>query len=203
MNNFGIVRECRHCLDLLSVLFTSVSLVWVSGYTNIRPNCGAKQLAGAGALFPKSSSIELGVSINSVKLDIERKFFGDANLSWVNEESCSAARITWLLMDRRHTNQLLGLGYDVISTTVAVITCYCIVERHAERIRLAFTDFCRGCRSTEEEETVIHFLCQCPSLARCKLFVYPFLVSLTKLSSGDINHIDSYIKITGWFISVG
>ena len=60
-----------------------------------------------GALFPESSSIELGVPLDSVKLAIARKFFRDANLSWVTEEFCSAARLTWPLMDRRRTNQLL------------------------------------------------------------------------------------------------
>ena len=30
----------------------------------------------------------LGMPFATVKLDIERKFFLDANLSWVNEKSC-------------------------------------------------------------------------------------------------------------------
>ena len=40
-------------------------------------------------LLPVFSSIELGMPLASVKLTIERKFFRDANLSWVNEEYCS------------------------------------------------------------------------------------------------------------------
>lgn len=140
----------------------------------------------------------------SVKLAITRKFFLDANLSWVNEESCSTARLTWPLMDRRRTNQLLGLGRGIISITVAMLTGHCVMGRHAERMRLPFNDFCRGCRSAEEEETVIHFLCQCPSLARCRyrLFGSPFLVSLTELSSIDVKDIASFIKLSGWFSSV-
>ena len=35
------------------------------------------------------------------------------------------------------------------------------MSRHLERMRL---DICRECRSVEEEETVVHFLCPCPSL---------------------------------------
>ena len=149
-----IVRECRRCLDLLSVRFTSVSLVWVPGHSEIPGNCRADELARAGALLPESSSVELGMPLASVKLTIVWRFFRDANLTWVNEESCSTARLTWPKMDRRRTNRLLGLGRDVISTTVAVLTGHCRMGRHAERMRLPFNDFCRGCRSTEEEKTV-------------------------------------------------
>ena len=44
------------------------------------------------------------------------------------------------------------------------------------------------CRYAAEEETVIHFLCQCQSLARCwyKLFGSPTFVSLAKLSSINV-----------------
>ena len=36
----------------------------------------------------------------------------------------------------------------------------------AERVWLPFNDFCLGCRSAKEEETVICFLCQCLILLR-------------------------------------
>ena len=77
----------------------------------------------AGVLLLEFSSIELGMPLASVKLDIERKFFRDANLSWVNEGICSIAGLTWPLMDKKRTIQLFGLSRDVISTTVAVL-CY-------------------------------------------------------------------------------
>ena len=100
-------------------------------------------------------------------------------------------------MDRRRINQLLGLGRDVISTTVAVLTGHCIIERHAKRKRLAFNNFCRGSKFAEVEETVMHFLFQFPSLSRRRysLFGSPFIVSLTELSSIDIKGIASYITV--------
>ena len=60
------------------------------------------------------------------------------------------------LMDKKRTNQLLGLSREVISTTVAVLTGHCVMGRQAEKMRLPFNDFCCGCRSTEEEETIVH-----------------------------------------------
>ena len=71
-------------------------------------------------------------------------------------------------------------------------------------MRLLFNDFCRGYNSTKKEETVVHFLCHCPSFARhrCRLFGSSFFVSLTELSSIDIKDIAGYIGISGWFFWV-
>ena len=96
--------------------------------------------------------------------------------------------------------KLLGLSRDDISTTVVltVLTGHYVMGRHAERMRLSFNDFCRGRKFAKEEKTVIHFLCQCPSLSRYRyrLFGSTFLVSLTKLSSIDVKDIASYIVLS-------
>ena len=71
---------------------------------------------------------------------------------------------------------------------MAVLIGYCVMGRHTERMRFPFNDFCHRSKSAEEEESVIHFLCQCSSLVRFRyrLFDFPFLVSMTELSSIDI-----------------
>ena len=67
----------RRYLDLLSRRFTSVSLLWVPVHCNIPGKCRADELARAGEFLPESFSIELGMPLASVKLDIVRKFFLD------------------------------------------------------------------------------------------------------------------------------
>ena len=91
--------------------------------------------------------------------------------------SCSTATLTRLLMDRSRTNQLLDLSRDVIST-VTMRTGRCIMRRHAEKTRLPFNDFCRGCSFGKEQETLILFLCLCLSFLRCwyRSFDLPFLL---------------------------
>ena len=53
--------------------------------------------------------------------------------------------------------------------------------------------------------TIIHFLCQCQSLAKCRyrLSGLPTLVNLTELSSIDVKDIASFIQLSDWFSSVG
>ena len=41
---------------------------------------------------------------------------------------------------------------------VAMLTGHYIVDRHADRMRLPFNDFCYVSRSTEAEELVVHYL---------------------------------------------
>ena len=166
----------------------SRSSLWAL-HTYLRP--GVQQYSGklqsrrawAGALLLEPSSVDLGMPLTSVKLAIGRKFFREANLFCVKEESCSNARLTWPPMDKKPTNRVLGLGRGISPINVAVLTGHCAMERH---------DFCRGCRSAEEEETVIHFLC--PPLATCRyrLFGSTILVSLTELSSIDVKYIAGF-----------
>ena len=108
-------------------------------FSDIPGNCRADELARPGMLLPELSSNEFVMPFALVKLNIEQKFFRNANLFQVNQESCSTARLTWPLMNRRHTNQLLSLDCDVISTTVVVLTAHCVIGRHAVRIKLHLT----------------------------------------------------------------
>ena len=112
---------------------------------------------------PTTQLLALGRGIISATVAIMWKFFRDENQSWVNVDSYSTARLTRPLMDSKRINQLFGLGRDIISATVAMFTDHCVIGRHAERMGLPFNDFFRGCRCLEEEETILHFLCQCPS----------------------------------------
>ena len=54
----------------------------------------ANRLSKAGALLPESSSINLKMPFTSFKLAIPRKFFRYVTLSWINENSCTTARLT-------------------------------------------------------------------------------------------------------------
>ena len=49
-----------------------------------------------------------------------------------------------------------------------MLTGHYFMGRHAERMELPSNGFCRGCKPTEEEKTLAHFLFQCPSPTRCR-----------------------------------
>ena len=156
---WGFRKKYANLASSSSLQFLPLLQPSFTGLYNVLGICRADELARAGALLPEPSSIELSLLLASVKLTIVRKFFRDAYLSWVNMESCPIARFTWPLMDRRCTNQLIRLRSDIISTTAALLTGYCLMGRHSERKWFPFSYFCSGRRSAEEEETVIHLFC--------------------------------------------
>ena len=91
-------------------------------------------------------------------------------------------------MDRRRTNQLLELGRNIISTTVALFTGHCVIDIHAERMQLPFNDFCHGCRSAED------------SLSLSVPVSSSFRVRLTVLSFIDIKEISSFSNFLAGFM---
>ena len=102
----------------------SATLIFVPGHSNIPENCRADELTRAGALLPKSSSIGLGMPLAAVKPP--------------SSNSCSIARLSWPLMDRCPTYQLFELGCDIISKTLAMLACHCVMERYPKRMQLPF-----------------------------------------------------------------
>ena len=52
----------------------------------------------------------------------------------------------------------------VCNQITSLPTGHCVMGRLAERMQLSFNDIRSECRAAEEEETVIHFLCQCPRI---------------------------------------
>ena len=173
MNNSRIVRESRRCLDLLSGQ-CNVTLVWVHGPKNMEtPSRRARHE------LPESSLVDLWMPFTSVKPTTAGKLFQDANLSWVNEEYCSNPSLTSPSMDKRRSNQLLGFG-------VCAYWLLCC-GKVAYRMQLLFNDFCHGCRFSEEEETVVSYFCQCPSLTRCRFRLFDSLIYISLMMISFIN----------------
>ena len=110
----------------------------------------------------------------------------------IRTQAFASNKPTYYILDHgdfnRRTDQLLIKSDHSIT-----------VGRHAERLQLPSKDFCRG--DPRAEFFVIHFLCQCPSLVRCRfrLFGPSFCVNLTEFPSVYIKCMDSFIELLGWF----
>ena len=155
-NDSAQLQTCREVSPLSRrPLWTfQFSFVWVPRLKDIELLSLAEQV---------HSPIELGMSlIISVKLAIGQQFFRDANLSCTNEESCSIARPTWSMLNRKRNKRLLKLDRKVISITVDMLTCHCLMGIHAESVQLRSTEYCSGYGSAEDEENVIPFSLQMP-----------------------------------------
>ena len=166
-------------------------------------NCRADELSRAGELLPETSSIELVMPLASGKLDIRRKFFPDANLSWVNKEYCSTVRLTWPWMDRRQTitwywswRYINHSGYAYRSLRYGKTREDTLREWGAH-----LTTSAVNADPLRKRRLLSNFFVSARLLTAVDIgYLAPH--SLTELLSIDIRDIASYIKLSGWFTCV-
>ena len=195
-----LVNECRKSLDEIAS-HSNLKLYWVPGHCDITGNCEADELARSGTRLPTVTFPLIGTPLATIKLQVKEWYTAQANAIWRAESTCSTTRQTWPSLTRRRTIDLLSLNRRSIQLTTSVLTGHCALGKHAERLGLPFNDYCRSCGSEEEEETVLHLMCQCPALARKRLTTLgaAFFPSLTSLSSLDIKDIARFLIKSNWF----
>ena len=133
-------------------------------------------------------------------LEVEKYFYTLAQNSWTDERHCNISRMCWNNLSSKRTKELLCLSREDMYKTISVLSCQCLIGRHAYRLGVPFHDFCRSCGSEEEEETVLHLLCHCPALsrARMKFLGNPFLNSLAEINLTKITSISRFINASKW-----
>lgn len=196
-----LVRRCRNNICALGTQHR-ITLCWVPGHSNILGNETADALARAGA----SMSVELAENtvarpLGSVKEEIDRIAKQLAQSRWTGLTTCSISRQLWPVLDNRKTAALLQHSRRDLRNITAVITGHCLFGRHAERMQIPTNDFCRSCRDEEEEESIQHFLCECPGLARRRFNALgePFFNDLEEVSSLQLGRLTKFINSSGWF----
>jgi hypothetical protein len=73
------------------------------------------------------------------------------------------------------TKYLLSLPEKQLRILVSLITGHCCLNKHLHRMGLATSPVCASCQL--EEETALHFVCVCPTLAtlRTRIFGRPII----------------------------
>lgn len=102
----------------------------------------------------------------------------------------------------KKTNSLLSSNRMAIHRTIKIVMGHCTFGRHAEKFGIPSNDYCRSCRSQEENETIFHFMCRCPALAlkRKRFLVFLFFASITDVSDIKVLAIVKFILEPGWFL---
>ncbi|GAB0100452.1 hypothetical protein DMENIID0001_164920 [Sergentomyia squamirostris] len=107
--------------------------------------------------------------------------------------SLSSMCCTTLCVRKRY---LIGGSRRRSQLLAGVLTGHCL-KKHLNRIGVSHETLCRGCEETEE--TVEHYVCDCPSLCgiRRTALGEPVL-SPRELSRIDTASLMEFIRITGW-----
>ena len=181
--------------------YSRITLIWVKGHGETIGNNTADILAKAGTRMTILDIDQFcGVPLAVIKKQILDYCFISAQERWSQEHTCSIARLLWPRMDSHKTSYILGLNRIYLSALLSVLTGHSKFGNHARRIGIPYNDFCRSCQNEEEEETITHFLCNCPALEslRHQALGSSHFSDLSDLSAVQLGCILAFLKLSKW-----
>ena len=194
-----LVLQCREELKLLSH-WLEITLIWVPGHRNIRGNEIADELARKGSTLDIAEAVAVSTPLNTLKASIASHYHALAERRWKQLTTCITTKNTWPSYKIQRTNDLLGCSRPNISRITATLTGHWKVGDHAARLNLPFNPICRSCQAEGAKESLFHYLCECPGLARARLrsFGKPFLQQIKEISDIEIKDLLLYLDLTKW-----
>ena len=182
-------KECHEALNNLGISNT-LELRWIAAHTGLWGNERADELAKLGTT--SDTILNCPIPHSYIKKQINDK------VSRLNEEE-------WKHNGPRHTKMILGNKQAKIirdlntlknnkkdyRTAIQLITGHCGLNKHLYKMKK--TDSCECPLCGHEEESVSHFLGQCPAIAQLRgQYFNDYYLSVNDIF--DNNHISNIIK---------
>ena len=190
-------RTIRDCYDALNKLGNSntVELRWIAAHADLWGNEQADELAKLGTT--SNSILKCPIPYSYIKKKIYEKV-SKLNLEdWIN----NTPQHTKMLLGNRPNNMIKNLNTSLINnrtnyrTAVHLITGHCALNKHLHNMGKSDTGACPKCG--HDEETVSHFLGQCPATAQLRgKFFRDYYLSVNDIM--DHYHITSVVNYTNY-----
>ncbi|XP_055714309.1 uncharacterized protein LOC129808555 [Phlebotomus papatasi] len=192
----SLVLECREMIEMVSHN-REVFLHWVPGHCGIAGNEEADRLAVAGAktgfIGPEPA---VGISPQMWKTIIKEDLLSQHQTVWAGTENCRVSKLFMPSVDSKRSEYLVGSNRCKARQFAILLTGHCL-NKHLNRLGIQCNTICRGCNSTEE--TVLHDVCDCPSLYNTRRALLGKAVlaweELPKLKPARVME---FIRKTGW-----
>ena len=161
-------RTTRDCYDTLNTLGSTNTLEirWIAAHIGLWGNEKADELAKNGTT--SESTLNCPIPQSYIKRLINDKVTKLNQESWITD----GPRHTKLTLGHKNINIIKNLNTTLSNnrqnyrTAVHLITGHCGLNKHLHTIRKSDTSACPKCG--DGEETVSHFLGQCPAIAQIR-----------------------------------
>ena len=158
------VLEGKNLLNELSRRNT-VQLFWIPGHSGHMGNEVADKLAKLGVKTPVFGPQPIiPISDASTKGEIKNWSKGAHQQSWTSLHNCRQTKMMIPNITNKIWTQITKLSRTNIKRIVQMLTGHATLQRHLFLMKMEEDPTCQNC--LEEEETVEHFLTECPAFAR-------------------------------------
>jgi ribonuclease HI len=194
-----VVEECKNYLVSLASRF-KVTLVWVPGHRDIAGNERADELARQGAQTQEGTTEDVFLPLRSVRERVKSLYLQEADNRWKNLPDCKISRKTWPSYNLPKTKSLIQRPRLEVSKIIAIHTGHWPIGTHAAKMNIPFNVHCRSCKDPEEAETLEHYICKCPALAKTRQVTLGsyFLNNIDSISGMNVGRLINYVNKTKW-----
>nr|XP_022904166.1 uncharacterized protein LOC111416393 isoform X2 [Onthophagus taurus] len=163
----AVVMDCHKALEE-AAKYNSVRIQWIKGHSGSKGNNHAdrlaKRAAGRAPCAPEPIiTPSLATHIELIKHITHKKFLN----GWDRTPGCHLAKELLKYPSAATAQFFVGLGKSALRTATGLLTGHCKVNKHLQNMKLADSPLCRACE--QDDETVKHILCDCPSLTDLRL----------------------------------
>lgn len=196
-----IAIECHNIMTEIAQR-RDITLQWIPAHTSIEGNDRADQLAKKGASSPAQGPEPfIPLSEKRCRLICNKWLQKCCKERWQSTNTCSQTRSFILEPSSKLTTQLLDLDKRKLSLTVSMLTGHVRLNAYLKRIGIRDDPDCDYCG--RNEETALHFLCNCPTLSiKRKESFGKEILTPTQVINLNINKIYNFVKKSGRFPSL-
>ena len=145
-------------------------------------------------------SVDVKMPLNALKRNLFSAFVSRADDRWKGLSTCRGPRLTWPTYNKRRSDRLTALSRGDIARAVSMCTGHWPVGAHTARLGIPYNAFCRSCKNSAEDESLEHYLCDCPALTGKRFallggYVLGGLEDIAKVAATDLV---KYANATEW-----
>ena len=159
----NMTARCKRLLNILSIN-NNVALNWIPGHSNQEGNERADMLAKLGT--KKTVIIPIPVSEATIKQEIKNWMITKHQEEWTDpykQDHCRQTKMLLPEINPNFWNQLKKYPRSKMNLITQIYTGHSTLQKHLHRMKIVEDPICEQC--LEEEESVEHFLCECPAFA--------------------------------------